>query len=140
ILTVAIGVPFFVCSTSATLLQKWFTYTGHPSARDPYFLYAASNLGSLISLLGYPIFIEPNMTQSAQTWFWAVGFLVLFGLIVFCGRAAMNPLGVPPTTGKASAKQPTAGGAPAPAAEPPPTWGRMAKWTLLAFVPSSLML
>src|SRR5205814_1282054 len=103
ILTVAIGVPFFVCSTSATLLQKWFTYTGHPSARDPYFLYAASNLGSLISLLGYPIFIEPNMTQGAQTWLWAVGFLVLFGLIAFCGRAAVNPLGVPPT-GKAPAK------------------------------------
>src|SRR5262245_39577537 len=63
ILTIAIGVPFFVISTTATLLQKWFTYTGHPSARDPYFLYAASNLGSLISLLGYPIFIEPNLTQ-----------------------------------------------------------------------------
>ena len=50
ILTVCIGIPFFVVSTSATLLQKWFTYTGHPSARDPYFLYAASNVGSLISL------------------------------------------------------------------------------------------
>jgi hypothetical protein len=147
ILTVAIGVPFFVCSTSATLLQKWFTYTGHPSARDPYFLYAASNLGSLISLLGYPIFIEPNMTQGAQTWFWSVGFLVLFGLIAFCGHAAVNPLGVPPTATKGGSKQ-TAGpavtggekGTAPPAGEPPPSWLRMAKWTLLAFVPSSLML
>jgi hypothetical protein len=140
ILTVAIGIPFFVCSTSATLLQKWFTYTGHPSARDPYFLYAASNLGSLISLLGYPIFIEPNMTQGAQTWFWAAGFVGLFGLIVVCGRAAVNPLGVPPAP-KTTTKQPGAAPAPpAPAGEPPPSWGRMAKWTLLAFVPSSLML
>jgi hypothetical protein len=179
ILTVAIGVPFFVVSTTATLLQKWFTYTGHPSARDPYFLYAASNFGSLISLLGYPIFIEPNMTQGAQTWFWAAGFVALVAMILFCGRAAVNPLGVPPAPalagGKPSAgqqlgKQSTgqqfishqsggsrsqqsggkgaaaAGGAPAPGAAPagpveaPPGWARMAKWTALAFVPSSLML
>jgi hypothetical protein len=141
ILTVAIGVPFFVCSTSATLLQKWFTYTGHPSARDPYFLYAASNFGSLISLLGYPIFIEPNMTQGAQTWLWAVGFIGLFALIAFCGHAAVNPLGVPPSTQKQQGKQQAAGDkAPAAPSEPPPSWLRMAKWTILAFVPSSLML
>ena len=149
ILTVAIGVPFFVCSTTATLLQKWFTYTGHPSARDPYFLYAASNLGSLISLLGYPFLIEPNMTQGHQTWFWAFGFAALAGLIAFCGKAAVNPLGVPPTAkevGKSHAKAAgpavTGGekGVAPPAGEPPPSWARMAKWTLLAFVPSSLML
>jgi hypothetical protein len=160
-LTVAIGIPFFVVSTSATLLQKWFTYTGHPSARDPYFLYAASNFGSLISLLGYPIFIEPNMTQGAQTWFWAVGFLALVGLIAFCGRAAVNPLGVPPGAalataqvgGKGNGKQSgnQKGNSQKPVAdnkvvsvsaptEPPPSWARMAKWTVLAFVPSSLML
>ena len=108
ILTMCIGIPFFVVSTSATLLQKWFTYTGHPSARDPYFLYAASNFGSLISLLGYPIFIEPNMTQGAQTWFWAAGFVVLIGLIAFCGRAAVNPLGVP-RRGSTAANQAAAG-------------------------------
>lgn len=136
ILTVAIGIPFFVCSTSATLLQKWFTYTGHPSARDPYFLYSASNAGSLISLLGYPIFIEPNMTQGGQTWFFAAGFVGLIALIAFCGRAAANPLGAPPANGKGGAAAPAA---PAPA-EAEPTWGRMAKWTALAFVPSSLML
>lgn len=163
ILTVAIGIPFFVVSTSATLLQKWFTYTGHPSARDPYFLYSASNAGSLISLLGYPIFIEPNMTQGVQTWFWAAGFLGLFALIAFCGRAAANPLGVPPgaslatatgptpaSGGKGSVKQGGGGNTQKPAdnkavlvappTEQPPTWGRMAKWTALAFVPSSLML
>ncbi|HEY1188509.1 MAG TPA: fused MFS/spermidine synthase [Gemmata sp.] len=134
ILTIAIGIPFFVCSTTATLLQKWFTYTGHPSARDPYFLYAASNFGSLISLLGYPIFIEPNLTQGGQTWVWAVGFLGLAALIVACGKAAVNPLGVPPGSQAATAT-PAAG-----TTEPPPSWARMAKWTALAFVPSSLML
>ena len=143
ILTVAIGIPFFVCSTTATLLQKWFTYTGHPSARDPYFLYAASNFGSLISLLGYPFFIEPYMTQGAQTWFWAVGFIALAGLIALCGKAAANPLGVPPTAkivGKPAAPVTAPDGTARAAGEPPPSWARMAKWTALAFVPSSLML
>ncbi|VTR96583.1 Uncharacterized protein OS=Singulisphaera acidiphila (strain ATCC BAA-1392 / DSM 18658 / VKM B-2454 / MOB10) GN=Sinac_3438 PE=4 SV=1 [Gemmata massiliana] len=141
ILTVAIGVPFFVCATTATLLQKWFTYTGHPSARDPYFLYAASNFGSLISLLGYPFFIEPYMTQGGQTWFWAVGFVGLAALIAFCGKAATNPLGVPPS-GKGAENRPVAGATSGAQSlsEPPPSLGRMAKWTALAFVPSSLML
>src|SRR5947209_1349970 len=48
-LLLAVGLPFFVVAASAPLLQKWFADTGHPDARDPYFLYAASNLGSLIA-------------------------------------------------------------------------------------------
>src|SRR5208282_4455874 len=54
LLTVSIGLPFFVLSSSAPLLQKWFANTDHPSAKDPYFLYAASNLGSMLALLSYP--------------------------------------------------------------------------------------
>src|SRR5262249_4099518 len=60
LLIVSVGLPFIVLSTSAPLLQKWFARTGHPSAKDPYFLYAASNLGSMLALLGYPIIVEPN--------------------------------------------------------------------------------
>ena len=74
LLTVAIALPFLVVSTRAPLLQKWFTFTGHPSAKDPYFLYAASNAGSLISLLAYPILIEPRLTLSEQAWLWTGGF------------------------------------------------------------------
>ena len=147
LLSVAIGIPFFVSSTSAPLLQKWFAYTGHPSARDPYFLYAASNAGSLIFLLGYPLFLEPYLRIFGQTWLWAGGFVVLVVAIYICGRAATNPIGVPP----ASAKLPTGGKAPPgdklvaqqtvhTATEPKPTWQRKLKWVALAFVPSSLML
>src|SRR5581483_8995262 len=57
--TVAIGLPFLAVSANAPLLQAWFARTGHPHGRDPYFLYAASNLGSLIALLGYPFVLEP---------------------------------------------------------------------------------
>ena len=55
LLSVTVGLPFFVVSATAPLLQKWFAHTGHPAARDPYFLYAASNLGSMLALLGYPV-------------------------------------------------------------------------------------
>src|SRR6266404_3319546 len=51
-----VGLPFFVVATSAPLLQRWFASTGHPAAKDPYFLYSASNLGSLLALLSYPLF------------------------------------------------------------------------------------
>jgi hypothetical protein len=156
LLTVAIAVPFFVVSTSAPLLQKWFTATNHPSARDPYFLYSASNAGSLISLLGYPIFIEPYLSIVGQAWLFAGGFVLLGVLIFLCGRAAANPIGTPPPSAMAqntAAKwAKTSGGANGgnansnspvqslPASEPPPTLMRKLKWVALAFVPSSLML
>ena len=43
VLACTVGLPFFTLSASAPLLQKWFSKTGHPSAKDPYFMYAASN-------------------------------------------------------------------------------------------------
>jgi hypothetical protein len=49
LLVFLVGVPFFVVATSAPLLQKWFAYTGHPAAKDPYFLYGASNFGSMLA-------------------------------------------------------------------------------------------
>ena len=47
-----VGMPFFALSATAPLLQHWFSRTNDPKARDPYFLYAASNAGSLLGLLG----------------------------------------------------------------------------------------
>src|SRR5262249_9951295 len=61
LLAVSVGLPFFPVATSAPLLQKWFAGTGPPSARDPYFLYAASNVGSMVSLLAYPTVVEPYL-------------------------------------------------------------------------------
>jgi hypothetical protein len=140
LLTVAIAIPFFVVSTSAPLLQKWFGYTGHPSARDPYFLYSASNFGSLISLLGYPIFIEPNLSIVSQAWVFAGGFAVLTVMIFLCGRAAANPIGVPPASHLPAGRSGQQAGSQVTGREPPPSLARKLKWIALAFVPSSLML
>src|SRR5262245_40577076 len=65
-LVATVGLPFLVLATTAPLLQRWFAGTGHRSAGDPYFLYAASNLGSMVALLGYPLVIEPNLRLTWQ--------------------------------------------------------------------------
>src|SRR5436190_120863 len=91
----AVGLPFFVVSTSAPLLQRWFADTDHPAARDPYFLYAASNLGSLLALVAYPFVVEPRYPLAAQGWLWSAGYLLLVGLTAGCAwqlRRAPPPL------------------------------------------------
>ena len=55
---VAVGLPFFAVSATSPVLQAWFAATDHPAARDPYVLYAASNVGSLLALLSYPLLVE----------------------------------------------------------------------------------
>jgi hypothetical protein len=84
LLTIAIGLPFFIISTSAPLLSKWFASTGDPAARDPYFLYAASNVGSMVGLFAYPLAVEPMLGLEAQSWFWAAGYVVLLALTLWC--------------------------------------------------------
>ena len=53
----SIGLPFFALAANAPLLQAWFARSDHPAAKDPYFLYAASNVGSFLALLAYPFAI-----------------------------------------------------------------------------------
>ena len=69
---VSIGLPFFALSANGPLLQAWFARTNHPSAANPYFLYAASNIGSFLALLSYPFVLEPLSTLGQQTRGWAV--------------------------------------------------------------------
>ncbi len=129
-LTFCAGLPFFVVSASAPLLQKWFAQTGHPSAKDPYFLYAASNVGSLGALLGYPLLVEPNMALGAQTTAWSVGYGLLVMAFICCSIALWRS--------KSSIASPDA------ALESSPRvsigWPRRMHWIILAAVPSSLML
>jgi len=83
-LFLAIGLPFFVVSTTAPLIQKWFANVGHHTSHDPYFLYAASNTGSLIALLSYPFVLEPNIGLANQKAYWSIGYLILCLLIAGC--------------------------------------------------------
>lgn len=84
LLATLVGIPFFVVSTTAPLLQKWFAYSGDPAAKDPYFLYGASNLGSLLSLLFYPVLIEPFAALPFQTDIWLYGYIALALMVGYC--------------------------------------------------------
>ncbi|MCY1031838.1 fused MFS/spermidine synthase [Corallococcus sp. BB11-1] len=79
-LAVTLGLPFFVLSTTGPLLQSWFA-RARPG-RSPYALYALSNVGSLLALLGYPFLVEPFVGRGAQAWGWTAGFglFVLFAI------------------------------------------------------------
>jgi hypothetical protein len=83
LLALMVGIPFFVVATSAPLLQKWFAATGHPSARDPYFLYGASNLGSMLALIAYPAIVE-KLNLATQSWLWAGAYLLFLSMTLVC--------------------------------------------------------
>src|SRR5215475_5714744 len=70
--TASIGLPFFALAANSPLLQAWFARTDHPAAKDPYFLYAASNVGSFLALVSYPTVIEPFVRLGDQVRFWAI--------------------------------------------------------------------
>ncbi|HSQ13190.1 MAG TPA: hypothetical protein VLM90_09230, partial [Candidatus Deferrimicrobium sp.] len=74
-LTMSIGFPLFVIAAGAPMLQQWFAQSRHSASRDPYFLYAASNAGSLAGLLAYPALIEPHLTLNQQNYYWFHGYL-----------------------------------------------------------------
>jgi hypothetical protein len=91
LLTVSLGLPFFLLSAGAPMMQRWFAVTRHPSAHNPYFLYAASNLGSFVSLLAYPFVIEPRMRISEQSVAWLEFYYALLALIGICAIIAGLP-------------------------------------------------
>src|SRR5881628_3236919 len=124
LLGVSVGLPFFVVSTSSPLLQKWFAGTAHPSAADPYFLYAASNLGSMLGLLAYPALLEPHLRLAEQSRLWAGGYLLLLALTVACAALLWRS----PASGLAAAD-------PSGARSTGPSACRRLRWVLLAFVP-----
>ncbi len=139
LLTVAIGLPFFVLSTTAPLLQKWFSWTDHASAGDPYFLYAASNAGSMLALLGYPLLIEPwlplrGSQRLAQTTLWSFGY---GALVVLIGSCAWFVWQAQTTRGTQTA---TDQDSKARAPLTPLPMSTLVRWIFLAFIPSSLLL
>lgn len=127
-LAVSVGAPMFIVSATAPLLQKWFAHTSHPDAADPYFLYVASNLGSLLALLAYPVLIEPLFDLGEQGFLWSAGFCALALLVGAC--AAIFYRDFAPMSAPAAPAVPPAAAA----------WPLRARWLALSFVPSSLLL
>jgi hypothetical protein len=151
VLGISVGLPFFVVATSAPLLQKWFAGTGHRAARDPYFLYAASNLGSMLALLSYPILVEPSLTLKDQGRLWAIGYGVLAFLTLACIWVVWKSPAAdaaPSRNPKSEIRNPKTESVSSfrisdlefRISEDELSWPRRLRWVALAFVPSSLML
>src|SRR5262249_25277162 len=127
-LAVLVGAPFFALAATGPLLQRWLH--GARPASDPYFLYAASNLGSFGGLLAYPLLVERLLPLEAgggwsQTRGFSIGF-ALFGVAILAAGLVASG-----ARGKEVAAAPSG---------PAPTWRRRALWVLLAFVPSCAVL
>jgi hypothetical protein len=129
VLAAAFGLPVVALSATAPLLQGWFSRSGHAEAGDPYFLYSASNLGSLAALLAYPLLMEPFFPLPRQSAAWTGGFVLLLLLTLLSGfahaRGAVETTAAPVETKGAGAK---------------PTAGKQLRWLALAAIPSSLLL
>lgn len=159
-LTLVSGLPFFAISSAGPLIQGWFARTGHHRANDPYFLYAASNAGSLLGLLAYPLVFEPNMGASLQREIWLFAFALFIILAFVCINLTRRPKKLTPKEAKRQrkaeqrlsrddreleARAPMVTPTPesdehAPHKDAPITWKRRLYWIYLAFVPSSILL
>jgi hypothetical protein len=124
-LSLAVGAPIVAISATAPLLQLWFSKTHHVTASDPYFLYAASNAGSLLALVAYPFAIEPNLALGSQASDWSIGFGVLVAGLAICGFLTLRQQAAPATAALLTAGTSTR---------------ERLLWTGLAFVPSSLLI
>jgi len=126
VLTLSVGAPFAAASATAPLLQAWYARTGREDASDPYYLYAASNLGSFAGLLAYPALIEPLLGAHAQGAAWQVGYLVVGAMIALAAAMAISSHGETPK--------------PLEHVGPAPSWRERGYWIAAAAVPSALSL
>ncbi|MBL8711376.1 MAG: fused MFS/spermidine synthase [Alphaproteobacteria bacterium] len=127
LLTQALAVPFIALSATSSTLQRLFMNTRHGSSGDPYFLYAASNLGSFAGLLLYPLLVEPQLTLAQQAQYFTGGYallILLAGTCVWFARGPDKKAAKPAASEKGSAA----------------TGKRQLEWLALAFIPSCLLM
>ena len=123
-LATMIGAPFLALATVSPTVQRWFAATDHPRAADPFFLYAASNFGSFLGLLAYPLVIEPRLDLIEQTRWFRWGYALFVLLIMGAALTTRRRL------------------SPSPVVISEPSIGnrRRLYWLIVAAVPSLLLL
>lgn len=131
LLVLAVGVPYLAVATASPLLQRWYASVGQSDSDEPWFLYVASNAGSLLGLLAFPFLIEPRFTTTGQERTWIIGFAVYAVGLVACSvlvrrRAIAAPEGATADADATIVERITR--------------LRALKWIAIAAVPSALML
>ena len=148
LLAIIVGLPFVVLSTSGPTMQRWFASLAVPGRTQPYRLYAASNAGSLLGLLAYPVLIEPNLDLADQARWWSLGFaafvVLTAGAAVAVRLSGRDGTGAPapagdggPVPGDPAPAEP-APGEPAPGERAPGARRRL-RWVVLAALPAALL-
>jgi hypothetical protein len=121
LLVISVGPLFLIVSAQAPLIQRWYALAG---GGDPYPLYAASNLGSFLGLVAYPLLLEPLLPVGSQSRLWSAGYVALALLVASCAMRLPRIARIQIVA----------------ACVPKPTPGDLLRWILLAAIPSGLML
>lgn len=124
----SIGFLFFIMAANAPLIQRYYSQAGQKDSTDPYFLYSASNAGSLLALLAYPFAFEPLMSVSQHRFLWS-GLYVFQTILVFisCLFFWKNGSKYQENAAHTSVSK-------------SPAWSDAGKWVLYGFLPCSAML
>lgn len=117
-----ISLPLFILSATSPLIQNWFGYTQHPDAKDPYFLYSASNIGSLVALLSFPFLLEPYFGRFTLSLLWSLLYAGLIALLLMLALKQRHKKEVSLTAAHR------------------PNNRQRCHWLLLSFAPSSLLI
>jgi hypothetical protein len=149
VLTMSVGLPFFVVSTTSPLLQRWFSSMPHRAAKDPYFLYSSSNFASLLALVSYPAIIEPSLRLAEQSRLWMWTYAAFVALVGACAvslrtwalQEQMHAVADGAAEAEAEAETATeAASVRTPSQAQALTWRVRVRWLAYSFIPSSLML
>lgn len=151
-LLITVALPFFVLSSSAPIIQKWFYHCDHKRSANPFFLYAASNAGSFSALIIYPLFVEPTYNTYEQGVIWSIGYVLTILLMGLCAffvnksikKSASKDLSSEIKDENAEKNERTKieannDGAKSQAIAKPGFF-QVIKWVFAAFIPSSLFL
>jgi len=126
LLLLAIGLPFFILSTTSPLTLHWMAKSS--SGNTPYRLYALSSVGSLLGLVSYPFLVEPNLRLHTQSWFWTAAYAIYAVAYATCALQMTRSTEAKPIS------EPGTGTTPSPA------WSSRLLWVSLAACASVLLL
>ncbi len=133
VFALSIAPPFAVISATAPLIQSWYSHSGRADAHDPYHLYGASNIGSLLGLAAYPLVLEPLMPLAMQGQAWTLGYGTLALLLVASGWIASQGPGRATVAAVSETRERGV------QVDTKARWKQRLWWVTLAFIPSSLL-
>jgi hypothetical protein len=136
-LITSVGLPFFLLSTTSPMLQQWLATDRRQRAANPYVLYAAGNVASLMALLSYPLIFEQRLRLGEQRLIWAIGYAALAVLTVACAALMTTAASKRTATPSADRDLLREGD---PVRQTRLSVPDRLRWVALAFIPSSLVL